>query len=382
MFNIVLFGPPGAGKGTQAAKLVETYNLIHLSTGDILRAEMKRNSPLGQQVKTLIEKGELVSDEIVIKLIRENLNNNKTAAGFIFDGFPRTVEQAKSLDEMLHKEALNIALMATLEVEEDELISRILLRGKSSGRSDDSDPAIIKNRIKVYHEQTTPVAEYYRQQGKHVSVDNMGTIENTFAQLKTHIDRVKIFTDDNSIQSFYQRAIKYAAEWHGAQKIPGSGIPYVVHLSNVCMEILFATQKTDGFDLPLAVQVALLHDVLEDTQISEEELVTHFGQQVASGVKALTKNEALPKEEQMFDSLRRIKQMPKEIWAVKLADRITNLQPPPAYWTQEKIRQYHEEAQNIYDELKDGNAYLADRLKSTIESYAKFSNVNVTSGVF
>jgi adenylate kinase len=189
MFNIVLFGPPGAGKGTQAVKLVETYNLVHLSTGDILRAEMKKNSPLGQKVRSLIEKGELVPDETVIELIRENLNSNREAAGFIFDGFPRTVEQAKALDEMLQKENLNIVLMITLEVEEKELISRILLRGQNSGRADDSDHAIIKNRIKVYNEQTTPVAEYYRQQGKHVSVDNMGTIENTFVQLRTHIDK-------------------------------------------------------------------------------------------------------------------------------------------------------------------------------------------------
>jgi adenylate kinase len=190
MFNIVLFGPPGAGKGTQAAKLVETYNLVHLSTGDILRAEMKKNSPLGQKVKSLIEKGELVPDELVIELIREKLNNNKGTVGFIFDGFPRTVEQAIALDKMLENENLNIALMATLEVEEEELISRILLRGQSSGRADDSDHAIIKNRIKVYNEQTAPVAEYYRRQSKHVAVDNMGTIENAFTQLKTHIDRI------------------------------------------------------------------------------------------------------------------------------------------------------------------------------------------------
>jgi adenylate kinase len=189
MFNIVLFGPPGAGKGTQAVKLVETYNLVHLSTGDILRAEMKKNSPLGQKVKSLIEKGELVSDEIVIDLIREHLNSNREASGFIFDGFPRTVEQAKSLDEMLKKESLDIALMVTLEVEEEELISRILLRGKVSGRADDSDTAIIKNRIKVYNEQTTPVAGYYKNQGKHVSVDNMGTIEDTFVQLKAHVNK-------------------------------------------------------------------------------------------------------------------------------------------------------------------------------------------------
>ena len=190
MFNIVLFGPPGAGKGTQAEQLVETYNLVHLSTGDILRAEMKKNSPLGQKVKNLIEKGELVPDEVVIELIREKLNENKTAAGFIFDGFPRTVEQAVSLDEMLKNENLNIALMATLEVEEEVLISRILLRGQSSGRTDDSDHAIIKNRIKVYNEQTAPVAEYYRQQNKHVAIDNMGSIENTFSQLQSHIKNI------------------------------------------------------------------------------------------------------------------------------------------------------------------------------------------------
>jgi guanosine-3',5'-bis(diphosphate) 3'-pyrophosphohydrolase len=178
----------------------------------------------------------------------------------------------------------------------------------------------------------------------------------------------------NKIQTLYQRAIKFAAERHGDQKIPGSNIPYAVHLSNVCMEILLAAQETDSFDLPLAVQVALLHDVLEDTQAPENELAERFGPQVASGVKALTKNAALPKEERMTDSLRRIKQQPKEVWAVKLADRITNLQPPPAHWTPEKIVQYREEAQAIYDDLKEGNAYLAERLKSEIDDYSKYCN--------
>jgi guanosine-3',5'-bis(diphosphate) 3'-pyrophosphohydrolase len=175
----------------------------------------------------------------------------------------------------------------------------------------------------------------------------------------------------NNIQTLYQQAVKFAAERHGNQLIPGSGIPYVVHLSNVCMEILFAARETLNFNLPLAVQVALLHDVLEDTQTREDELTACFGQQVASGVKALTKNSALPKEERMADSLRRIKQMPHEIWAVKLADRITNLQPPPVHWTTDKIVDYGREAQIIYDELKDGNAYLANRLKIKINEYAK-----------
>lgn len=189
MFNIVLFGPPGAGKGTQALKLVDTYNLKHLSTGDILRNEMNKKSPLGLKVKNLIENGELVSDEIVVELIRENLSSSKGVEGFIFDGFPRTVEQAAALDEMLKKESLDIAMMVTLEVNEDELIKRILLRGKSSGRADDSDEKIIKNRIKVYNERTSPVAGYYKKQGKHIEVDNMGTVDETFDKLKSHIDK-------------------------------------------------------------------------------------------------------------------------------------------------------------------------------------------------
>ena len=172
-----------------------------------------------------------------------------------------------------------------------------------------------------------------------------------------------------AVQTLYQQALKFAAERHGEQKIPGSSIPYVVHLSNVCMEILFAAAQTAGFNLALALQVALLHDVLEDTNATDAELAEQFGAAVACGVRALTKNSALPQAEKMRDALQRIKQQPKEVWAVKLADRIANLQPPPAQWTKVKIGQYRQEAQTIYEHLKDGNAYLATRLKDAIEKY-------------
>jgi adenylate kinase len=189
MFNIVLFGPPGAGKGTQATLLAKYYKLVHLSTGDILRAEMRKNSPLGQKVKIIIEKGELVSDETVTELIRGFLKNNADSEGFIFDGFPRTVAQAQALDGMLERESLAIDLMVTLEVEENELVARILKRGETSGRSDDSDTLIIRNRIRVYNEQTAPVADYYGVQGKHVSVSNMGSIDETLDAIKTEMDK-------------------------------------------------------------------------------------------------------------------------------------------------------------------------------------------------
>jgi guanosine-3',5'-bis(diphosphate) 3'-pyrophosphohydrolase len=180
------------------------------------------------------------------------------------------------------------------------------------------------------------------------------------------------FIDTRDIQTIYQETIKFAAERHGDQKIPSSKIPYVVHLSNVCMEILLAAAHTEDFNLSLAVQVALLHDVLEDTDTTEKDLDIYFGDLITFCVLALTKLDDIPREEKIQYSLQMIKQCPKEIWAVKLADRITNLQPPPAHWTQEKIRQYYEEAKLIYEELKDGNAYLAERLKLAIENYGKY----------
>ena len=174
------------------------------------------------------------------------------------------------------------------------------------------------------------------------------------------------------IQTIYQKTILFAAERHGEQKIPGSNIPYVVHVSNICMEIIFAAAQTENFRLELALQTALLHDVLEDTATTETELETIFGAEVTAGVKALSKDETLPKTEQLPDSLQRILLQPKEIWAVKLADRITNLQPPPNHWKAEKIARYKQEAILIYKTLKDGNSYLAKRLQQEIENYNIF----------
>lgn len=172
-------------------------------------------------------------------------------------------------------------------------------------------------------------------------------------------------------QSLYQKAIKFAASKHAEQNqtVPGTNLPYVVHLSNVAMEIMIASFYTDDFDLDFAVQVALLHDTIEDTCTTFDELETEFGTDIAKAVLALTKNNSLPKEQQMNDSLKRIKSIPTEIWAVKLADRITNLQPPPPHWDNDRKIRYREEAGLILSELKDGNEFLAKRLEEKIEEY-------------
>lgn len=174
-----------------------------------------------------------------------------------------------------------------------------------------------------------------------------------------------------SIQDIYQKTIKFAAQKHTDQNqnIPGTDLPYVVHLSNVAMEILLASEKTENFDGELAVQITLLHDVLEDTPTTYEELENTFSKTVAEGVLALTKNANLGKDEKMMDSLNRIKKLPKEVWAVKLADRITNLQPPPAHWSEEKIKKYKAEAEIIFKELRGGNEYLEKRLEQKIKEY-------------
>jgi adenylate kinase len=190
MLNLVLFGPPGAGKGTQAVNLIEKYKLVHLSTGDILRGELAAQSQLGVEAKKYMDKGELVPDEVVIGMIEVKLDQNTDAEGFIFDGFPRTKAQADALDKLLEKKNTAISVMLALEVEKQELINRLMGRGKVSGRADDQDINVIENRIAVYNRETAPVIDYYNAQGKFKAVNGMGTIEEIFERLCSAIDGV------------------------------------------------------------------------------------------------------------------------------------------------------------------------------------------------
>ena len=180
MLNLVLFGPPGAGKGTQSQKLIEKYNLVHLSTGDILRNEITNGTQLGLEAKKLMDQGILVPDEVVIGMISNKLDANKDAKGFIFDGFPRTVAQAEALDNLLASKNTTISGMVALEVNDQELEKRLLNRGKDSGRPDDANPEIIRKRIEEYNSKTAPVANYYKSQGKYVSINGIGSISEIF----------------------------------------------------------------------------------------------------------------------------------------------------------------------------------------------------------
>jgi len=190
MLNLVLFGPPGAGKGTQAEFLIKSFGLDHLSTGDLLRSEIAAGTKLGLEAKSFMEKGELVPDEVVIGMIKSKLENNKDSNGFIFDGFPRTVKQAKALDELLNGNGTPISGMLSLEVEKQELIDRLLSRGKISGRPDDQDESVIENRINVYNDKTLPLIEYYKPQGKHYGINGMGSIKEIASRLKDVVEKL------------------------------------------------------------------------------------------------------------------------------------------------------------------------------------------------
>ena len=188
MLNLVLFGPPGAGKGTQSEKLIRKYNLVHLSTGDLLRSQIAAGTELGLRAKQLMDQGLLVPDEVVIGMIESKLQDNQSAAGFIFDGFPRTVPQATALDFLLAQHKIRINIMVALVVDSEELTRRLLLRGETSGRTDDQNEELIRRRVKEYNDKTTPVADYYSQQGKYVAIDGIGTIEDIFAIICHKID--------------------------------------------------------------------------------------------------------------------------------------------------------------------------------------------------
>ena len=188
MFNLILFGPPGSGKGTQSEKLIVKYGLKHLSTGDLLRSEIHRQTALGMEAKSFMDKGQLVPDEVVIGMISSALDENPAAKGFLFDGFPRTSAQAQALDNLLDLKESSIAVMLALDVSEEELVSRLVKRGETSGRSDDTNEQVIRARITEYHNKTAAVADYYQQFDKVVMIKGEGSIDEIFTSLSKEID--------------------------------------------------------------------------------------------------------------------------------------------------------------------------------------------------
>ena len=188
MFNLILFGPPGSGKGTQSERLIARYGLIHLSTGDLLRSEKSRQTALGQEAQNFMAKGLLAPDELVIRMISSALDMNKEARGFLFDGFPRTLAQAEALNSLLELKEAPIAVMLALEVSEDELVKRLLKRGETSGRSDDDNENVIRTRIKEYQDKTAIVADYYKKFVKVTMIKGEGTVEEIFVRLCEEID--------------------------------------------------------------------------------------------------------------------------------------------------------------------------------------------------
>lgn len=192
MLNLILFGPPGSGKGTQSEKLIAKYGLKHLSTGDLLRSEISQKTALGLEAKNIMDKGQLVPDEVVIGMISSALETNAGAKGFLFDGFPRTSAQAEALDKLLELKGTSINTMLAMQVSEEELVSRLLKRGVTSGRSDDNNESVIRARIAEYNNKTAAVADYYKRFDKVVTVKGEGNIEEIFEGLCKEIDAVVV----------------------------------------------------------------------------------------------------------------------------------------------------------------------------------------------
>jgi adenylate kinase len=195
MFNIILFGPPGSGKGTQSEKLIAKYGLKHLSTGDLLRTEIAAQTPLGMEARNFMDKGQLVPDEVVIGMISTALENNPKANGFLFDGFPRTEAQSGALDKLLKLKQTEIGVVLALDVSEEELVKRLLNRGLTSGRSDDNNEEVIRARITEYHKKTSAVADYYAKFDKVVKIPGEGTVDEIFDSLSAEIDQRQTVTE-------------------------------------------------------------------------------------------------------------------------------------------------------------------------------------------
>ena len=190
MVNFLIFGPPGSGKGTQSVRLAEKFNLLHLSTGDMLRAEIAAGTELGKKMGQIMSKGELVPDEVVIEMIAVKIDSTKGKTGFLFDGFPRTVLQTAALEKMLNERGMKIDSMLVLDVNHDELVKRLVARAELSGRPDDMDPAVIENRIDVYREKTEPIIEYCRKKGLYQPVNGVGSIDDIFSRLSEHVSKL------------------------------------------------------------------------------------------------------------------------------------------------------------------------------------------------
>jgi len=188
MINLILFGPPGSGKGTQATMLADKFNLVHISTGDLFRSEIGNKTEMGLKAKAFMDKGNLVPDEVTIGMLENKVNANKDAAGFIFDGFPRTIPQCEALDTFLRSKGQEVSALISLNVDDEELVKRLLNRGKDSGRPDDKDETVIRKRIAVYDEETTPVFTFYKAQGIANTIPGEGAIEEIFASLTVLMD--------------------------------------------------------------------------------------------------------------------------------------------------------------------------------------------------